>query len=173
MSPRQLIQYGCAYARSRLAVLAALLIWSGHAVAESAGTAPQAQSGMPLGPDFIALLRSLGGLAVVIGLILACGWLARRFGLQSATRGRVLSTIGSVSLGGKERVAVVAIGNEWLVLGASAGSVTLLHTLPALTDEKTAATNANPAHERFAKCLSETLKRGLGKPYQAADQKDY
>jgi flagellar protein FliO/FliZ len=36
-----------------------------------------------------------------------------------------------VSLGGKERVAVVEIGDTWLVLGAAPGNVRLLHTLPA------------------------------------------
>jgi flagellar protein FliO/FliZ len=40
-------------------------------------------------------------------------------------------TVGGVSLGGKERVAVVEIGDTWLVLGAAPGSVRLLHTLPA------------------------------------------
>ena len=42
-----------------------------------------------------------------------------------------MKTIGGASLGGKERVAVVEIGDTWLVLGAAPGNVRLLHTMPA------------------------------------------
>lgn len=78
-----------------------------------------------------AVLQTLVGLAVVIGLVFGCAWLARRFGLQPSARGNVVRTVGGVSLGGKERVAVVEIGDTWLVLGAAPGNVRLLHTLPA------------------------------------------
>lgn len=81
-----------------------------------------------------AVLQTIFGLAVVIALVFACAWLARRFGFQSAARGTVIRTIGGVSLGGKERVAVVEIGDTWLVLGAAPGNVRLLHALPAGTD---------------------------------------
>ncbi|WP_297351846.1 flagellar biosynthetic protein FliO [Paraburkholderia sp.] len=78
-----------------------------------------------------AILQTILGLLVVIGLVFACAWLARRFGLQPGSRGGLVKTIGGASLGGKERVAVVEIGDTWLVLGAAPGNVRLLHTMPA------------------------------------------
>nr|WP_240324506.1 flagellar biosynthetic protein FliO [Trinickia diaoshuihuensis] len=78
-----------------------------------------------------AVLQTLVGLAVVVALVFACAWLARRLGLQPSGRGQLVRTVGGVSLGGKERVAVVEIGDTWLVLGAAPGSVRLLHTMPA------------------------------------------
>jgi flagellar protein FliO/FliZ len=78
-----------------------------------------------------AVLQTIFGLLVVIGLVFACAWLARRFGLQPGNRGGLVKTIGGASLGGKERVAVVEIGDTWLVLGAAPGNVRLLHTMPA------------------------------------------
>jgi flagellar protein FliO/FliZ len=78
-----------------------------------------------------AVLQTLVGLAVVIALVFACAWLARRFGLQPSARGQLVRTVGGVSLGGKERVAVVEIGDTWLVVGAAPGNVRLLHTMPA------------------------------------------
>ncbi len=78
-----------------------------------------------------AVLQTIVGLAVVIGLVFAFAWLARRFGLQPGARGGIVKTIGGTSLGGKERVAVVEIGDTWLVLGAAPGNVRLLHTMPA------------------------------------------
>ena len=80
---------------------------------------------------FGAVLQTILGLLVVIGLVFACAWLARRFGLQPGSRGGLVKTIGGASLGGKERVAVVEIGDTWLVLGAAPGNVRLLHTMPA------------------------------------------
>jgi flagellar protein FliO/FliZ len=89
-----------------------------------------------------AVLQTLFGLAIVVALVFACAWLARRFGLQPATRGNVLRMIGGLSLGGKERVAVVEIGDTWLVLGAAPGNVRLLHTLPAGRAAATASADA-------------------------------
>src|SRR5580698_11123629 len=78
-----------------------------------------------------AVLQTVFGLLVVIGLVFACAWLTRRFGLQSGGRGGLVKTIGGASLGGKERVAVIEIGDTWLVLGTAPGNVRLLHTMPA------------------------------------------
>ncbi|MGV2293537.1 flagellar biosynthetic protein FliO [Trinickia sp. YCB016] len=79
-----------------------------------------------------AVLQTIVGLVVVIGLVFACAWLARRFGLQpSGGRGGLVKVVAGASLGGKERVAVVEIGDTWLVLGAAPGNVRLLHTMAA------------------------------------------
>jgi len=78
-----------------------------------------------------AVLQTVVGLVIVIGLVFACAWLARRFGLQPSSRGGLVKVVAGTSLGGKERVAVVEIGGTWLVLGAAPGNVRLLHTMPA------------------------------------------
>jgi len=78
-----------------------------------------------------AVLQTIVGLVVVIGLVFGCAWLARRFGLQPGSRSGLVKTVGGASLGGKERVAVVEIGDTWLVLGAAPGNVRLLHSMPA------------------------------------------
>ncbi|MGU7813460.1 flagellar biosynthetic protein FliO [Burkholderia sp. AW49-1] len=78
-----------------------------------------------------AVLQTLLGLAVVIGLVFGCAWLARRFGFQPARRGGPLKVVSSVGLGAKESATIVEIGDTWLVLGVAPGNVRLLHTLPA------------------------------------------
>src|SRR5262249_2140987 len=80
-----------------------------------------------------AILQTVLGLAVVIALVFGCAWLARRLGLHAGQRGGLVKTIGGTSLGGKERVAVVEIGDRWLVLGAAPGNVRLLYDMPAGT----------------------------------------
>ena len=78
-----------------------------------------------------AVLQTLVGLAVVIGLVFGCAWLARRFGFQPARRGGPLKVVSSVGLGAKESATIVEIGDTWLVLGVAPGNVRLLHALPA------------------------------------------
>ena len=92
-----------------------------------------------------AVLQTLVGLAVVIGLVVACAWLARRFGFQPARRGGPLKVVSSVGLGAKESAPIVEIGDTWLVLGVAPGNVRLLHTLPAGSAAATATATAGSA----------------------------
>ncbi|KVD23248.1 flagellar biosynthesis protein FliO [Burkholderia ubonensis] len=91
-----------------------------------------------------AVLQTLVGLAVVIGLVFGCAWLARRFGFQPARRGGPLKVVSSVAVGAKESATIVEIGDTWLVLGVAPGNVRLLHTLPAGSAPAVAA-DAPPA----------------------------
>jgi len=90
-----------------------------------------------------AVLQTLVGLAVVIGLVFGCAWLARRFGFQPARRGGPLKVVSSVALGAKESATIVEIGDTWLVLGVAPGNVRLLHTLPAGSAPAGAAVTAD------------------------------
>ncbi|MGU2444051.1 flagellar biosynthetic protein FliO [Burkholderia cenocepacia] len=92
-----------------------------------------------------AVLQTLVGLAVVIGLVFACAWLARRFGFQPARRGGPLKVVSSVGLGAKQSATIVEIGDTWLVLGVAPGNVRLLHTLPAGSMATTATAGSAPA----------------------------
>ncbi|WP_206950735.1 flagellar biosynthetic protein FliO [Trinickia acidisoli] len=122
-----------------------------------------------------AVLQTLIGLAVVVALVFACAWLARRLGLQPSARGQLVRTVGGVSLGGKERVAVVEIGDTWLVLGASPGSVRLLHSMPAPTADArigTPVSGADPADStlpgtfgsRFRAALAGEARKRFSRP---------
>lgn len=127
-----------------------------------------------------AVLQTIVGLLVVIGLVFGCAWLARRFGLQPANRGGLVKTIGGASLGGKERVAVVEIGDTWLVLGTAPGNVRLLHTMAAgsvTTDalgvDTSAATGARaPLPGTFGQRFRDALKGEVGKRLNGQSGKD-
>jgi flagellar protein FliO/FliZ len=122
-----------------------------------------------------AVLQTIVGLLVVIGLVFGCAWLARRFGLQPGNRGGLVKTVGGASLGGKERVAVVEIGDTWLVLGAAPGNVRLLHTMPAgsAAPDALAGTPAQnqgaraPLPGTFGQRFRDALKGEVGKRFNA------
>ncbi|HVI58822.1 MAG TPA: flagellar biosynthetic protein FliO [Luteimonas sp.] len=100
---------------------------------------------------------SIGGalfaLVLVVGLILALAWLARRMpGFGGGARANpALRVVGSLPLGPRERVVVVAVGQTQLLLGVGAGGTRTLHTLDAPLPEPAAA-RGTPA---FAQLLAQ------------------
>jgi len=62
--------------------------------------------------------------------LMELAWLARRMGLARVGSSALLNVVGSASVGTRERVVVLEIGESWLVVGVGAGNVSALATLP-------------------------------------------
>lgn len=75
-------------------------------------------------------------LLMVLALIIICAFVLKRFNLtqQSVSQLRVVT---SLSLGAKERVMVVQVGEQQLLLGVSAQQITLLDKLAEPLTEPT------------------------------------
>jgi len=105
------------------------------------------------------MTKLLFGLLLVIGLIFLLAWLLRRM-QQLNTRGnQAIKLISSHALGPRERLVLVQVGSEQVLLGLSAGRITPLHVL----EEPVHLPDAEPANPEFAQRLMELLGR---------DQKD-
>jgi flagellar protein FliO/FliZ len=76
------------------------------------------------------LLQMGLGLFLVLGLILATAWLARRIGRIQGASGGALRIIGGLSMGARERVVLVQVGDTQLLLGVAPGRIQTLHVLP-------------------------------------------
>ena len=77
---------------------------------------------------------SIGGavfsLLLIIGLILALGWLAKRMpGMKRGANAGQLKVVASVALGPRERAVVLDVGGRQLLVGVGQGGVRTLHTL--------------------------------------------
>lgn len=108
------------------------------------------------------LLQAGLGLALVLAMIFGCAWLARRFGLQQTGSGRLLKVVSSAMVGQRERVVVVEVGGQWLVLGVAAGQVRALHNMPAQTVPEADLTPAIPGFAgagAFSNKLLESLNK--------------
>ncbi len=77
------------------------------------------------------LLTVTGALALIIFVIVALGWFARRSGLaRRLNDGREpITVVASQTLGNRERVVVLDIQNQRLVLGVTATQITCLAAL--------------------------------------------
>jgi len=83
-----------------------------------------------LAPDGAGLLRATLGLALVLALIFAVGWVMRRLQPARGAAHGPLRIVGTQALGTRERVVLLEIGEQWLVVGVAPGSVRGLATLP-------------------------------------------
>jgi flagellar protein FliO/FliZ len=90
----------------------------------------------PPGPD---LLPTTLGLALVLALIFGAAWLVRRIGLLGRGGSGLLRVVASQAVGQRERVVVLEVGEQWLVLGVAPGRVNALQTLPRGTTPEIAA----------------------------------
>ncbi len=96
----------------------------------SCSVAQAAESGkaaLPTSGAFGAII----GLAVVVALIFALGWLMRRLNGPGGLQRGPLRVVGATSVGQRERVVLVRYQDSILVLGVAAGHISLLKETPA------------------------------------------
>ena len=99
------------------------------------------------------LLQLTFGLLVVLAAIVGSAWLLRRYGrLQSGVDG-ALRVIGGLSMGPRERVVLVQVGKQQLLLGVAPGRIQTLHVL----DEPVVTGAATPPQGGFAERLAAAL----------------
>ncbi|EZQ19242.1 MULTISPECIES: flagellar biosynthetic protein FliO [Halopseudomonas] len=101
-------------------------------------------------------LTQLGlGLIVVVGLIFLLGYLMRRVGPMAPQGGQHIRVISSYPLGPRDRLALVEVGGQQMLLGISPGRINTLHVFPEpVVDTDEAATSGD-----FARKLQAILKR--------------
>ena len=137
--------------------LALLLALPGVTLADE----PAGKVATPMAGGDIAsqLGQLLLGLLLVIGLIFLLVWLLRRVQQLKPRGGQVIKLLSSQALGPRDRLVLVQVGNEQILLGLSAGRITPLHVLK----EPVHLADAEQATPEFAQRLMELLGK---------DQKD-
>ena len=77
-----------------------------------------------------SFVQTIIGLTIVLGALALFAWAMKRFGPRPATGAAGLRIVGALNLGGRERIMVVEVGDQWIVVGASPGRVNALATMP-------------------------------------------
>ena len=108
--------------------LLALLLAAGPVLADSAHKSI-ATGGLPTGDLTSAAIRMVLGLAVVLALLGATAWVSRRFRVGSGMRGGLIEVISGLSLGARERVVLIRVGGDQVLVGVSPSGMRTLHVL--------------------------------------------
>ena len=109
-----------------------------------------------------SMLQFALGLAIVLGLIVAAGWFMKRFSIGPSAAGTV-KVIAGASVGQRERVVVVEIGDNWLVLGVAPGRVNALHTMPRGEIASAPAQTGALPQAAFAQWLKDKMEKRSGR----------
>lgn len=104
-----------------------------------------------------SVMQMLFGLALVIGVLLACLWLLRR--LSTPRGSQRMAVLGATAVGPRERVVLLEVGERVLVLGVAPGRVSKLHDLAR--DELPSASEARApiTASGFASWLQQARER--------------
>lgn len=139
------------FAMTRRAVQGAFYL-AASSLAAAATVAPPAAAPSP----FMSLLQVLFGLAVVLGAIVGMAWLFKRLSGGMLGASNRLKVVSGTMVGPKERVVIVELEGEWLVLGVTPQQVNLLSKLPR---PEGAETEVAPAAEPFARWLKAAMDK--------------
>lgn len=72
------------------------------------------------------------GLLLIIGLILVLAWAVKHFNNSPFAVNQTIKTVATMSVGTRERVVLVEVGDKQILLGVATGRVNTLHVF----DEK-------------------------------------
>lgn len=106
------------------------------------------------------LAQMVFGLLLVVGLIFFLAWLLRRMQGAAPKGGQVIEIVGSRALGPRDRLLLVQVGNEQILIGHTPGSIEALHVMAEPVEVAASARQATP---EFAQRLMELMGK---------DQKD-
>lgn len=103
------------------------------------------------------LLQMILGLIAVLMLIVGLAWVMRRMGGVTGAAAGSLRILGGLSIGTRERIVLVQVGEQQLLLGVAPGRVQTLHVLEHPIQPVEQNKSGKGA---FAASLSAALQRG-------------
>jgi flagellar protein FliO/FliZ len=106
------------------------------------------------------LTQLMLGLLVVLAVIVALAWVVRRVQQAAPRGGQVIDIVSARALGPRDRLVLVQVGDEQVLLGVSPGRITSLHVMK---EPVRSAARSEQATPEFAQRLMELLGK---------DQKD-
>ncbi len=94
-------------------------------------------------------------MVVVLGVILGLAWLLKRTGKFQMAAGGSLKILGGLSLGSRERVVLLQVGEAQLLVGVAPGRVQALHVL-----DQPIKAGSQSSHGGFADQLGRMMGKG-------------
>jgi len=137
--------------RRGLALLAAFYVDVAMASAQPAAAVVAPSAG---GSAAGQLTQLVLGLLLVLGLIFFLAWLLRRVQNAAPGNGQVIEILGSRALGPRDRLLLIQVGKEQILIGHTPGTIEALHVMAEPVDVPAGARQATP---EFAQRLMELM----------------
>ncbi|MQA20850.1 flagellar biosynthetic protein FliO [Rugamonas rivuli] len=109
------------------------------------------------------LLQTTFALMFVLALLVGLAWFLKRYGPKGLSGGNSnVKLVGALNVGARERILVVEVGEQWIVVGASPGRMNALATMPRQESSEPAASATLPT-ANFAEWFKQTIDKRNGK----------
>jgi flagellar protein FliO/FliZ len=99
-------------------------------IALAIGIGPAAAADDAAGSLVAGALQTFAGLIIVLALIVGAALVVKRIAPGRFGSVNLLKLVASLPVGTRERVVIVEMGDQWLVLGVTPASINTLHTAP-------------------------------------------
>lgn len=126
--------------------------------AAAANDAPPALATAPAaGPVTTSPLNLVLGLLFLLGLVLLAWWFVKRTGAAQWPGARAMKVVTSLPVGTRERVLLIEVGGQQLLIGVAPGRVNLLHRFeePVVVD--------SGGGDDFASRIRQVMQHGLNR----------
>ncbi|MFA6069409.1 MAG: flagellar biosynthetic protein FliO [Janthinobacterium sp.] len=112
-----------------------------------------------------SLLQTILALVFVLALLIGLAWFMKRYGPKVMGGNNKMRVVSSLNLGGRERIVLVEVADQWIVVGASPGRINALATMPRQEGElpQLATAQNGPAAANFSEWLKQTIEKRNGK----------
>ena len=133
-----------------------LALFSGSLLADDA------ESSMP-GVDPLSsgyLFKLTLGLVGIVLLIFALAWLMKKMQLTQFSQNGLIQIVSAISVGHRDRIALIQVGEEQVLVGLTPGRIHTLHTLKSpvsVTDS--AMAGAGTFSDKFKQVLQQEKKK--------------
>jgi flagellar protein FliO/FliZ len=111
----------------RLLAALPLALTTGAVAAAQTGTAPV--PGADIASLAWPLVRMLASLGAVLALVAGLAWVARRLRAAGGVRSGLIEIVSGVSLGASEKVVLLRVGSEQVLVGVSPAGMRALHVM--------------------------------------------
>lgn len=102
------------------------------------------------------LLQVVLALLAILALIIGAAWMAKRFLAVNTHAGTAIKMIGGINVGGRERVLLLEVGEQWVVIGVAPGHISTLTTMP----RQTIIPGNNESPKAFSAWLKQKMEKG-------------
>jgi flagellar protein FliO/FliZ len=109
-----------------------------------------------------SFFQVLMGLIVVLGLMALVAWTLKRLNIAKIAGNAPVKVIGGVSVGSRERVMVVEVADQWIVVGVATGQVTALSTMPRPHNMPAVSQDIGAPANQFAAWLKQKIEKRNG-----------
>ncbi len=96
------------------------------------------------------------GLAFILILIFLLAWVMKKMQLTPYSNNRLINIVSAISVGQRDRIALIQVGDEQFVVGLTPGKIEKLHTLKKPVEMPTPVeSDSNGFYDKFSQLMKQ------------------